>query len=327
MSISTVQNAATAVFTDAARMQQKSATANSSSSFAATLTSVSNGTKYSDADVKNFFANKPDTQQIADQAAALGLNENQIMQAMEVGGYGGSDATALKAGIESFVSASGSGYSWGAEGALVASKASINQTSISIEKPTPAEVDIKAFYATNPSEQQIVVKAKALGLTPAQMVQAEVTGQGMNMNQVSAHVLETMYVDAANKLGVDIGSQGAWKSYLSPTLGRAISPAEIQGFFATNPTDSQIFQKAADLGVGVGALTNMMNGLGISQTNTTYGSLNNKMQTSLYQGRDGFSLDQYGHVVSGGGNRWEASPDGSGSWQPLPAGVKVSATA
>jgi hypothetical protein len=59
----------------------------------------------------------------------------------------------------------------------------------------------------------------------------------------------SMYVDAASSLGTDIGGgkNGGWTSYFSPTLGRAATKSEIQTFFASNPSQSQIFQKAADL--------------------------------------------------------------------------------
>ena len=307
---------------------QKLANTGGGRSFASALTSANNQTGFSDAEVKGFFANNPDKQQIAAEAATLGLNDNQIAQAMQIGGYSGIAPSDLKAAIDGFVADPNSGYAWGANGALVSSVAGNSQAGgASTDKVLPTAADIKAFYATNPTEKQITAKAQALGLTPAQMVQAEVTGEGMNMNQVSSPVLETMYIDAAQKLGVNIGPQGAWNSYFSPTLGRAISSTEIQSFFATKPTQTQIFQKASDLGLGVSALTNMMNGQGIPQTDATYGTLNNKMQTSLYQGRDAFSVDQYGHIVAGGGHQWVANADGSGSWLPIAAGGSVNATA
>jgi hypothetical protein len=325
--MSTVQSATTASQLNALKTSKNAPAGLSGSSFAATLSSVSNGTKYSDAEVKRFFAGKPSAQQMADKASELGLTEAQIMQAMQVGGFAGGDANAAKAAIDGFVSSPNSGFSWGTSGALVASKSSVAQAATSSDKVLPAAADIKAFYATNPSEKQIVAKAKELGLTPAQMVQAEVTGEGMNMGQVSAAVIETMYVKAANSLGVDIGSQAAWNSYFSPTLGRAVSSSEMKSFLASNPSQTQIFQKASDLGIGVGALTNMMNGLGVPQTDATYGSLNNKMQTSLFQGRDAFSLDQYGHIVAGGGHQLLTAADGSGSWVPVAQGTTVNTTA
>lgn len=328
MSISTVQKVPLSGTPEAPSLLKKAANTSAGRSFASALTSASNQTGYSDDEVKAFFSGNPDQTQIAAEAASLGLNENQIVQAMQIGGYAGAGASDLKASVDGFVADPSSGYAWGADGTLVSSVSNSNQAGgASTANALPAASDIKAFYATNPTEKQITAKAQALGLTPAQLVQAEVTGEGMNMNQVTSPVLETMYIDAAKKLGVDIGAQGAWNSYFSPTLGRAVTSTEIQSFFATNPTQSQIFQKASDLGLGVSALSNMMNGQGISRSDGTYGTLFNKMQTSLYQGRDGFSTDQYGHIVAGGGNQWVASADGGGSWVPIAAGSAVNTTA
>ena len=46
------------------------------------------------------------------------------------------------------------------------------------------------------------------------MLQLQATRIGMNMKQISAPVLETMFVDAANRLGTDIGggAHGGWTS-------------------------------------------------------------------------------------------------------------------
>lgn len=298
--------------------REKISSTSSGSSFATTLANVGNGTNYTDDEVKNFFASKPDSQQIAAKAASLGLSEDQIARAMVVGKYGEVDTASLKSQIESFVSDPRNGYAWDASGALSA-KSTIQSVTSSTDKVMPSAETIKAFYATNPSDAQVTAKVKALGLNAAQMVQFQATGIGMNMKQISAPVLETMFVDAANRLGTDIGGgkNGGWTSYFSPTLGRAITKSEIQTFFSGNPSQSQIFQKAADLGIGVAAVNNMMSGLGIEDAKATYGSRFNMMATSLYQGRDGFSLDHYGRIVAGGGNQFVVNADGtSGSWVP-----------
>lgn len=316
MSPSTVQSSASPAAGSSAHAPPKAMSQAITNTFAATLDSVGNGTPYTDDDVKKFFASKPDQQQIADRAAALGLTEDQIATAMRVGGYGGSDEAALKTEIEHFVATANSGYAWGTNGSLTTTKAQSHATG-SDEKAMPLAEDIKAFYATKPTEQQVVAKVKALGLNAAQMVRFEVAGEGMDLSRVSAQVLESRYVEAANKLGTDIGGgkNGGWTSYFSPTLGRAITNSEIQSFFANNPTQAQIFQKAADLGIGVAAVNNMMVGAGITKpedANKAYG----RMDFALYQGVSGYSLDQYGHVVPGGGHTFVLDADGaSGSWQ------------
>lgn len=299
----------------------------SSGAFASALTSASNQTGHSDAEVKKFFASNPSKQQIADQAVALRLNESQVMQAMQIGGFHGSTSANLKAEIDSYVGSPSNGYSWGTNGVLVSSKPGMGRETAATDKVLPAEAEMKAFYATNPTPEQITAKAKAQGLNPAQFVQAEVARQGMNMSQVCSHVLETMYVDAAQRLGVDVGPQGAWNSYFSPSLGRAISATEIQSFFSTAPSQAQIFRQASEWGLGLGAVTNMTRALGIPQSDAAYGSLNNKMHASLFLGSGGYSLDRYDRIVAGGGHQLVNNSDGSGTWVPKAAGTALVATA
>jgi hypothetical protein len=287
--------------------------------FSSILADESKGMGVSDADIKSFFASNPSESQIANQALRMGLNEGQIIQAMQIGGYGAGDSNALKAGIECYVSDPASGCMWGADGALTQSKVNAQSAAASVEKAMPALGEIRAFYATGPTEQQVTAKAKALGLNPAQLLQFEVAGEGMNMSQVSSHVLESRYVEAANRLGVNIGGgkHGGWTSYFSPTLGRAVTKTEMQDFFARKPTQSQIFQQAASLGLGMHAVNNMMNGLGMPDVDPISGTRLNRMDTSLFQGKDGFSLDQYGHIVAGGGKHFVSNAQGtSGSWEP-----------
>jgi hypothetical protein len=176
-------------------------------SFAATMNSVTsnnNGTPYTDEEVKRFFAGKPSPKQIADKAASLGLTEDQIAKAMTVGGYEGSKDGTLKTQIEGFVANASNGYAWSADGVLTTAPKSTAQAAAA-EKVMPAAQDIKSFYAGRPTEAQVTAKVKALGLNAAQMVQFQATGIGMDMTKISAHVLETMYVDSANRLGTDIG--------------------------------------------------------------------------------------------------------------------------
>ncbi|QTN27312.1 hypothetical protein HZ993_18785 [Rhodoferax sp. AJA081-3] len=324
MSISNVHNANGVNNHSSAGATGKNKTAEATgASFAATMNSVTssnNGTPYTDAEVKRFFAGKPTPMQIAEKAATLGLTKNQITRAMTVGGFGGSNNQTLPAQIEGFVANASNGYAWDANGLLTHTRTSAQAANS--ERIMPAAQDIRAFYASRPTEDQITAKVKELGLNAAQMVQFQATGIGMDMNKISAHVLETMYVDSANRLGTDIGGgrNGGWTSYFSPTLGRAINKSEMQAFFAGNPSQNQIFQKASELGLGVSAVNNMMIGLGI----TTAADMNSayaQMDFNLFQGKDNYSLDQYGHIIPGGGKVFVGNADGSvGSWQPRTSG-------
>jgi hypothetical protein len=64
----------------------------------------------------------------------------------------------------------------------------------------------------------------------------------------------------------------------------------------------------------------MMIGLGVTKAqdmNSAYA----QMDFSLFQGKDNYSLDQYGHIVAGGGKVFVGNADGSvGSWQPRTSG-------
>ncbi len=295
----------------------------SGASFAATLSSINssnNGTPYTDEEVKRFFAGKPTPIQIAEKAASLGLTKDQIASAMTVGGFGSNNSQTLPVQIESFVANASNGYAWDTNGVLTRARTSAQAATA--ERVMPAAQDIRSFFATGPTEDQVTAKVKALGLNAAQMVQFRATGMGVDVSKISAHVLETMYVDSANRLGTDIGGgrNGGWTSYFSPTLGRAINKSEMQTFFAGKPSQSQIFQKASELGLGVSAVNNMMIGLGITRAqdmNSAYA----QMDFSLFQGKDNYSLDQYGHIVPGGGKVFVGNADGSvGYWEPRSVG-------
>lgn len=306
--------------------QQKTTHTGTAGEFSTALSNAANGTPYSDAEVKAFFASNPSTERIAKQAASLGLTESQMIQAMQVGGYRDGNPAALKTGIEAYVADTSHGYAWDANGGLVETNAvKAAAQGIGEPKAMPSAASIKAFFATGPSDAQQTAMAKQLGLTPAQLVQAQVTGSGAVMGEMHANVLESMYVAAAKNLGVDIGGRsegmgganGGWTSYFSPTLGRAIGSDEIQQFMGSNPTQAQIFQKASQLGVGMSAINNMLAGQGKPMTDPMAGSSFNRMAMSLYQGTDGFSTDQTGHIVANGGKTYGANPDGSGnSWMP-----------
>ena len=299
--------------------------------FADTLANLGNLSRLSVDEIKGFFASNPSEQEIATQAAAYGLNVDQITNAMKTAGFGGDDLAALKSQIEQFAANPDSGYTWNASGALISDKATPQSTTTSTAIALPAVQDIKSFYATNPNEVQVTAKIKALGLSSAQMVQFEAIGAGIDINKISSPVLESMYVDAASRLGEDIGGgkNGGWTSYFSPTLGRAVTKSEIQDFFATSPTQSQIFQKAAGLGLSVSAINNMMVGIGMNTTQAATNVSYNQMNNALFQGKYGYSTDQFGHIVSGGGNQFVLNAAGtSGSWVPLsPSGSTVNTTA
>jgi hypothetical protein len=109
----------------------KATTANSakivSHSFASVLSTQSNGTPYTDAEVKSFFSTNPSHAAIADKAASLGLNKDQIVAAMRVAGFGGQAVSELKSGVDSFVADASNGFAWGESGKLVVAKETISE--------------------------------------------------------------------------------------------------------------------------------------------------------------------------------------------------------
>jgi hypothetical protein len=326
MSISVVRNAAVTVAVHNQIGVSKTTSDVATHQFTAALATESAVLSLSDADVKGFFDSNPNQSQIASEAVRLGMNEDQMLQAMQIGGYGGGDSVALKAGIDSYVSDLGNGCTWGASGALTVSKAQVQNVSPTATNAMPATSEILVFYDSHPNSQQVMDRVKLLGLNPAQLVQFEATGAGLNLKDVHADVLEAKYVDAANRLGTDIGgnNSGGWTSYFSPTMGRAITKTEIQDFFSKMPSKSDIFKKASELGLGVGAVHNMMVSVGAATASKVgEGNANHaKLFYELYRGDNGYVMDKSGHIVAGAGLEYVLNDSQTiGTWTPKTVGV------
>ena len=328
MSVSPVNNAVSSLNLTDKPVAQPPASSVPTGSFASTLASLGNGTSYTDDEVKAFFASKPSQQQIANQASTLHMNKDQIVKAMQVGGYAGNDLDQLKSSIEAFAADPKNGVSWDASGALTAAKSTAQGTSAAVsEKAMPSAADIKAFFASAPTDEQLTAKVKSLGLNAAQTVQFRVIGTGLDVMQIPESALESWYADAAKRVGEDVGGgmnigslNGGWTSCFSPTLGRAVTKTELQDFFATNPTTTDIFQKASTLGIGETAINNVMVGLGKLSSYNAALSNYAQMDFSLYQGKNGYSMDQLGHIVAGGGHQLVLAADGfTGTWVPIKA--------
>lgn len=140
-----------------------------SQSFANVLSTQSNGTPYTDAEVRNFFANNPSRAEIADKAAALGLNKDQIVAAMRVAGYGGQSISELKASVANFVAEASNGYAWGSSGKLVAAKETGSElsTGADLSKASVGQVadQISAWTAQGVEMAEIARRAEAAGVS------------------------------------------------------------------------------------------------------------------------------------------------------------------
>lgn len=303
--------------TPTATVASKATAASAGQTFSDALAALASSVGVFGSDVSSFFAQAPSAEKIADAASSLGLTKGQVTQFLDFAAYGGVDHATRTSAVDTFLAQHANQYAIDAQGkvSVLAGKDQIAATSP--EKVMPTATDIKAFYASRPTENQETAKAKALGLNAAQFVQFRAIGNGLDINKISAPVLETMFVDSANRLGQDIGggTHGGWSSYYAPNLGRAITKEEISNFFATNPSQAQIFQKASELGLSVSAINNMMVGVGMTKaqdTNKAYAA----MDFALYKGTDGYSMDTYGHIVAGGGHIETLNQDGSRTWIP-----------
>lgn len=137
-----------------------------------------------DQQIKDFFATNPTPDQIAVQAAALGMNESQISAAMGVAGYGGATQAARDATINSWVGNASNGFSWNAQGQLAQRQAApaatqaqpdpvgVNQAVLGkgvwspVERRWISDQELRGFAATNPSQDQMMQQAIKLGLNP-----------------------------------------------------------------------------------------------------------------------------------------------------------------
>lgn len=316
MTVSNIQQTARSS-TPTTTAAPKATAASATRTFTDALAALASNVGISSSDVSNFFAQAPSAEKIADTASSLGLTKDQVTQFLDFAAYGGTDHTARASAVDSFLAQHADTYATDAQGKLSALTGKAQAAATNSEKAMPAAADIKAFYASRPTENQETAKAKALGLNAAQFVQFRVIGNGLDVQKISAPVLETMFVDSANRLGQDIGggTHGGWTSYFAPNLGRAVTKEEISNFFATNPSQAQIFQKASELGLSASAINNMMVGVGLTKAqdaNKAYAAMN----FALYKGTDGYSMDTYGHIVTGGGHISVDNGDSSSTWVP-----------
>ena len=151
-------------------------------SFAGVLAAQSNGTPYTDTEVKSFFANNPSRAEIADKAASLGLNSDQIVAAMRVAGYGGQSVSDIKSGVDSFVAEASNGYTWGQSGKLVAVKETGSGLSIGtdLSKLSIGQVveQVNAWATQGMELAEIARRAEAGGVTQETMNTLSAMNQG-----------------------------------------------------------------------------------------------------------------------------------------------------
>ena len=205
-------------------------------SFSSIAAKLGNGTAFSDQTVQEFFNGNPTVDEIARQAVELKLNKNEIIAAMHTAQYGGTDLQSLKDEISKFVTESKGKYAWASNGALVESTGKKEALSTSnaiqgnttaprrystvqelmmrnaqIAKPTDTlstamgwgpRISIQQardFFATKPSDDEVLKKASDLNMSTAELSAAMVFGRGDVFDELSTNDL----VNNSNKFGFD----------------------------------------------------------------------------------------------------------------------------
>jgi hypothetical protein len=206
---------------------------------------------------------------------------------------------------------------------------------------------IKKFFATNPTPDDILREAAALGLDKWQIAQAmNIAGydgekpsdpnsfaQTQALNNKFVAKIEQF---VATKNGNFNGPQG---SVVVPGLARIdstknvmsnqgwLTPSIVKTFLDTNPTDQQFFEKMSELGLRKRDIGSILNGQGMlfKDGNPTqslmndkdFGSIFNRLDIELYQGVTGYGVtdtyDVNSLIVKGTGH---ISDEETKSWVP-----------
>lgn len=190
------------------------------------------------------------------------------------------------------------------------------------EKIPFTDADIEAFIQSNLNTPETIAKqAEAMSLSLVEMQHAlDLGGITATLSTVQAYASKFGY-DAKvspESIAPSNSSSGLDRSGIwSPVESRRISPSEVQSFLSTNPSDRQILQKAAELGLTQQDLNTALKGQGY--TEQALGQVYNRLSNNLWTGGLGYSAqDTDGHgafdgrIVAGNGH-YEGGPDGK-SW-------------
>ena len=219
----------------------KTAGDSTTTSFAGVVAREKSGTPFTDTEVKEFFASNPDQEAIANQAASLGLNREQIVKAMQTAGYGGTDPSVLRDGIDTFMSTHSDTFAWAANG-------SVANTS----KSSPAAVNA------------------TLGLSKVSMQQMKAqsatwTSQGMTISEqadraraagVDGLTLSKFMSDNRNAPIADLYPTGL--TGIIDKTGRNIPLAEVKAFFATSPSNDTMYKTWDGMGLNANQMQHLM---------------------------------------------------------------------
>lgn len=220
---------------------------------------TSNGTTYSDDQIKSFFAANPDASSVAKQASSLGLNEGQIKQASDIAGKNWSDAD-----INGY--AQNNGYNWaGSGGGLMANNqpgttgATTGSNTAATGAPggmtigstyyTPDQ--IKQFYAGGGDDRQFVQQHGITDLDQQRQLQLQARQIAGNYATGDAGLQQAFKsYQATNPNGAFVNNYEGW---LNDTKGDpAKYNALISGQYTGASTSSADFGPGGIYGPGTG---------------------------------------------------------------------------
>lgn len=169
--------------------------------------------------------------------------------------------------------------------------------------PGVSDDQVRAFYATNPSQDKIDSMARELGLTNTQIMHATEIGTGIDYKTAPSWQALGAYEQANHTTGTYArqtwdGRGQRQDSLYAPNLGREVTPTEIASFYATNPTASQVLAKAAELGISAAAIPNTAAFGGSNQGGNAKDVQFLNMTGSLNTGANGYGANSAGQVVS-----------------------------
>ncbi len=204
---------------------------------------------YSDDQVKTWLKDKtPD--QIAQQAASMGLNQTQINEALKIGGIGGSTDAERSSAISNYTSQPNSTYSFNS-GGILSQKAptqAVAGQSINANGRILQKQEIADFYKNGGDD---VAFAKSLGITdPDQARSLILQARQLGGAPTGDAALQTYWKQyrAANPNGAYANNFGAWVADQAPHRLDAMK----SGTYTGDGTDQapQDYKNAFDAGQG-----------------------------------------------------------------------------
>lgn len=307
------------------------------------LISSYSSAQVTDEQIKDFFAGNPTPEQIADQAAALGMNQSQISEAMGIANYGGNTKAERDSAINAWVGNKNNGFVWSQSGALTqgngvagdiaaARAAARGNTSRGVvpawakgsQQICPDGMGLGVNSAGSPKCFGSPTASFPQGEAPinpsaAQSTLSSGVGRMFSDPKLNDPKLAGGNVSAQEyQRPTNVGQYGpSGHDVWSPVENRWIGTDEVAAFIGTNPSDRQIFSQAARLGLTLLDLNTALYGQGY--TGQALGQHYSMLEANAFTGGLGYSaLDvngaSSGRIVVGGGHHSVDTADGGSYW-------------